>query len=155
MSLEAALTLCIPFVVSVTVSAVAIVLMFKLATSFFQPFRVLFERTQGDKTQAYMDLETGTGLGTPAVSGYHITWTTPRTNPIVPILDTRPSTPTMATSPHLCVIERPAPRSPNIMTSLVSPLKTACSPSKVLIPLSDKRTARTQASSLPQVASVS
>ncbi|KAG6958696.1 hypothetical protein JG687_00009235 [Phytophthora cactorum] len=88
-------------VLPVVLSVVLIMLMLKFVPGLLNAFRSLCSRQQDENTKAYIDLEEYSPFDTP----------------------------TTAMHPELRVIARP-PRSPRIMTSLVSPIKTGCSSPK-------------------------
>ncbi|GMF15848.1 unnamed protein product [Phytophthora lilii] len=118
MYLAIILAIVVPIVASITIIA----LMFKYVPGLLEAFSSLCKRQEDDKTRD-IDLEIGGGLMSP--EPYHMTWPTPGSKAYSPFGDT----PKAVTHPGLRVIERP-PRSPRVMTSLVSPIKTGCSPPK-------------------------
>uniref|UniRef100_M4B8W2 Uncharacterized protein n=1 Tax=Hyaloperonospora arabidopsidis (strain Emoy2) TaxID=559515 RepID=M4B8W2_HYAAE len=144
MSLETALTISIPFVVSIIVSTAAIALIFKLATGFFTSLTSIFERKKTIKQpHECIDFDTESGIMSPAPYGYHSTWTTPQSKTFSPSFSGNTYTVRVTTPSGLCILERP-PRSPRVMTSLVSPIKTGCSPPKRKLEAHDKRSPRQQ-----------
>ncbi|KAG2773064.1 hypothetical protein PC129_g13656 [Phytophthora cactorum] len=110
-------------VLPVVLSVVLIMLMLKFVPGLLNAFRSLCSRQQDENTKAYIDLEVGSGVLL-SPEPYRVTWLTPESQEYSPF-----DTPTTAMHPELRVIARP-PRSPRIMTSLVSPIKTGCSSPK-------------------------
>ncbi|KAG6615105.1 uncharacterized protein IUM83_08789 [Phytophthora cinnamomi] len=119
MSVAMVLAVVIPIVVSVVVIA----LIFKFVPGLYEAFSSLRCRPKHDKARERIDLEVGGAMMSP--EPYHMTWPTPGSRCHSPFAET----PKAATHPGLRVIERP-PRSPRVMTSLVSPIRTGCSPPK-------------------------
>ncbi|ETN15035.1 hypothetical protein PPTG_07251 [Phytophthora nicotianae INRA-310] len=99
-----------------------IVVMLKFIPGLLHRCYLRCGRQEDTDTEAQIDLEVGSGVLL-SPEPYHMTWSTPEAQALSPF-----DTPTTAT-PELRVIERP-PRSPKVMTSLVSPIKTGCSPPK-------------------------
>ncbi|CAI5729708.1 unnamed protein product [Hyaloperonospora brassicae] len=143
MSLDTVLTISLPFVVSVVVSTAAIALIFKLASGFFTSLTSLFERKKRKQPNEGMDFETGSAIISPAPYGYHSTWTTPQSKAFSPSFSGNTYTLKVTTPSGLCILERP-PRSPRVMTSLVSPITTGCSPPKRKLEATDKPSPRQQ-----------
>ncbi|GMF53098.1 unnamed protein product [Phytophthora fragariaefolia] len=122
MSLAMVLAVGIPIVLSVLVIA----LMFKFVPGLYEAFSSLCNRQEHDKTRERIEVEVGGAMMSP--EPYHMTWPTPASGAYSPFAET----PKAATYPGLHVIERPS-RSPRVMTSLVSPIRTGCSPPKCAI----------------------
>ncbi|KAE8964708.1 hypothetical protein PF005_g1601 [Phytophthora fragariae] len=107
-------------VIPVVVSVLVVALLFKFVPVLHEAFSSLRTRHEHEKTRERIDLEVGGVLMSP--EPYHMTWPTPGSKPHSPFAETPKAT-------GLRVIERP-PRSPRVMTSLVSPIRTGCSPPK-------------------------
>jgi hypothetical protein len=115
-------------VLPVAAFVVLVALMLKYIPGLLDALRC--NRHEDEKTRERIDLEAGGGVLSP--EPYHMTWPTP-SQPHSPFSI---GTPKAATHLGLQAIEtrveRP-PRSPRVMTSLVSPIRTGCSPPKKVI----------------------
>ncbi|KAF4039766.1 hypothetical protein GN244_ATG08051 [Phytophthora infestans] len=119
MPLANILIIALPLVFTVVVFA----LMLKFVPGLLDAFYLLCSRREDKNTKVHIDFEVGSGILL-SPEAYHMTWLAPESQAYSPF-----RTPTTAMHPGLHVIERP-PRSPRVMTSLVSPIKTGCCPLK-------------------------